>query len=318
MANSSNTPLTLPQGRTKIFPRTDVAVEVPRVLESAANSRGWTGGKQTAAVQQQRDAARSEQGIIDALANGRLPEELTLRILVGVVKIRCARVHLDSTQSLNMYLAALLGHSPAATRLREVGTRALLETADVQTSITFERSEPFVRIPKFVSTLPCNIWHLEIHCSVEIPVYRRTYPINLFRLTRGVGGLGAHFAHLHTLILVLDLTISEDYAEGVLDRQCFCGFSATTSFRSALIELLDAVRARGPGWSKTFTMNWHDPVGRRYAGPEIVLSVSSTPSDADASETLLRVASKATLLPDDKTRNAARRDLTQHLLPFSW
>ena len=296
MATSSNTPSTLPQGGTKVFPRTDVAVEAPRTLESAADSGAWDGWEQAVAAQQQRDAVRGAQGIVDALANGRLPEELTLRILVEVVKSRCARVDLDNTRSLDRYLAVLLGRSPSATRLRELGTRALLETADVRTSITFERSKPFVHVPGFISALPCSIWHLEIHCEVEIRAGRRTYPINLFRLTRGVGSLGAHFAHLRTLILVLDLNISEDYGERVLDRECFCGFSATTTFRSATIELLDAVRARSPGWSKTLTINWRDRAKRRYAGPEIILPASSTPSDAGASETLLRVASKATLV----------------------
>jgi hypothetical protein len=286
--------------KTKIFPRTDIAVKASRLVKQYDESENESESDEV--HEPPRTTVRQEEGILEQLSIGRLPEELVLQILTEVVQRRFPRIDLKSEQDFILYREVLLGQSTSASQLRRLNAQALLETAVVRTDIKFATSEPYVHIPAFVADLPHKIHHLEIGVKTEIRYNRITYPIELYRPTRSIGSLSGHFEDLRSLRLVLDLNINESYSEGVLDRPCYCGYSATTTFRNVIEKLFDAVRAHGPGQRKTLVMRFNEDHQRHYAGEETsVLAFES-------SEDLLRAASKAQLGKDPKMEQAQAFD----------
>ena len=249
-----------------------------------------------------------EQRIIDRLVSGILPNELVMRILAEVVHIRMPKLYISHEPILSAAIIALLGEYwrgqwPAAKSLHPLIRQALLENADILLDVSFARREqygtdPVARLPAFVPRLPHSIRHLQLYCKTDIPLNRLTYPIEIFKFTRGIGSLREHFANLHTLILVLNLHVYENFSEHVLDQGCFYGYSQTAPFSAVLVWLIEAVREDGPGRSKVVRIEYEDNMRCKYHGPETIIA----PSTGSAEE-VLREANKVIPERDPRAEN---------------
>ena len=237
-----------------------------------------------------------ERRVIARLLSGNLPMEIVMHILAQVVLIRTPKLHLWHEISFREATTALIGryHGAAAVHLYSLIEQALLENANIHLDVSFARrdkhgADVVAQLPPFMSRLPYRIRHLEFTVKVEIPLNRLNYPIDIFRVTRGIGSLREHFINLHSLTLVLNLSC-HGFNEDVLNQLCYNVYSRTTSFWAILVRLIEAVREQGPGRSKAVRIEYEDDMHRKYHGHETIIWPTTS-----SAEDVLRQAYQGTL-----------------------
>ena len=222
-----------------------------------------------------------ERRVIARLLSGTLPTEVIIHILTHVILIRTPKLDLWNKFSLRHAATALIDQywqshdAVAAVQLYHFIEQALLENADIHLDVSFARrdkhgADVIAQLPPFASKLPYGIRHLDLSVKAKIPLNRLTYPIDIFRFTRGIGSLREHFANLHTLTLVLNLGCF-DFNEDVLNQSCYDGYSQTATFWAILVRLIEAVREQGPGRSKTVRIEYEDNMQRKHHGHETII-----------------------------------------------
>lgn len=242
-----------------------------------------------------KDAYDRQERVLDVLAGEEaLPEELVLLILEHVA---CRRPVLEllTEHTLPAICDNLMGTSRSAMKLRPILEQILLERNRTRLSIPFTRQstsgggDPIAQVPTFVRHLPYPIRHLEMTCGVELPRNRMVYPITIFRLTRGAASLGAAFPGLEMFTLLLTFLIDDDtgnFVDLTLDTRCFCGYTATTSYRELVPKLLEALYADGPGRIKSVKLAFemmHFDV--RYEGQEVLIQPTTPATPLSSAST---------------------------------
>ena len=253
------------------------------------------------------DEQRKAQAVLNALAHDVLPDELLMTILAHVVIARLPETHLRDTPgrsgdgSLSIEAAFLLGASPAAATLVPKMKQAILETARVRLTIPFTRQptgEVVAQPPALLAHLPHPIRHLCLQINTEVRSERLSYPIQLLRPTRHFATLAPHFPNLDSFSILLACDVMPNSASDPaaqdsvdLDKQCLCGFTARSTYRKLLIDLVSSLRDNGPGKRKFVQVSfiYHGSV---RLGPEI----SVVPSDL----TSKRILEQATNVEDMK------------------
>ena len=240
------------------------------------------------------DEQRKAQAVLDALAHDVLPDELLMTILAHVVTARLPEVHLrdgpgrSGDGSLSIEAAFLLGASPAAATLVPKMKQAILEAARVRLTIPFTRQptgEVVAQPPALLTHLPHPIRHLRIRINTEVRSKRLSYPIQLLRPTRHLATLALHFPNLDSFSILLAFDVLPDYAfnpaaqeSAELDKQCLCGYTARSTYRKLIIDLVSSLRDNGPGKRKFVQVSFTH-YGSVKLGPEISVVPSSLTSE---------------------------------------
>lgn len=257
--------------------------EVLREVQRKDEEQETEDAEELAAERREQERQRKEQRVtqqtLQRLVDEILPEELVMLILEYVVDSKAPELDLKDSDTLRMTSQSLLGLSTPAQKLYPLAEQVLLERSRIQLDIPFARDagggEPIAQIPAFVLRLPHPIRHLRLPCQVEIRGNRLTYPITIFRLMRGAASLKHALPDLHTITILLNLDVEEAPAHRALDMPCFCGYTATTTYRELVLKMLTALYDSGPARKKILKMTAHENrCERMYEADEVILEPS--------------------------------------------
>lgn len=206
--------------------------------------------------------------IVEIMAN-KLPKELVLEILEYVAIQSQPRLHLQHKRSLSAAARSIIGDSPMVDQLQPIAEEAILNTSLIELKVTFQGDQKgkVAVLDPFVSTLPHPIRYLELPVHINISFDRQQYPAALYIASAGMKSLLSQMPRLHTIQLMLCISLSshprDRHRVGVttdfLNISCRKGFSGATTFKNAIIDLLDAARAAENGPDTSLELRYEHP-----------------------------------------------------------
>ncbi|EME78115.1 uncharacterized protein MYCFIDRAFT_216980 [Pseudocercospora fijiensis CIRAD86] len=182
----------------------------------------------------------------------RLPKELAIHVFEYVVLASQPHTAFHDEHTLATTARLVIGPSDAADSLVPLAEQALLEQSIFDIDVAFRRAEGqrMAVLPPDLSTRPHPLRKARVTLDLEIPIGRQKYPAILYIATACMPSLLAQLPalrHLHFFFRIELTRPPWDHQGSALDVACRKGFSGTSTFRKALEELLDAVKAVRPG-----------------------------------------------------------------------
>ncbi|KXS95573.1 hypothetical protein AC578_3260 [Pseudocercospora eumusae] len=182
----------------------------------------------------------------------KLPKELAIEVFEYVVLSTQAHTTFHSEQMLGTTALEVIGTSAAAEHLVPLAKQALLEQSIFGIDVNFRRAEGqrIAVLPPDLFRLPHPLRKARLTLDFEIPIGRQKYPAILYMATACMPSLLAQLPGLRDLHFLFRIELTRphwDHQGSALDVGCRKGFSGTSTFRKALEELLEAVKAVRPG-----------------------------------------------------------------------
>lgn len=200
--------------------------------------------------------------LLQHLVQGILPDELILEILATLVRAQLplyTNPHASITTAATLLLAPPL---PEVTSpLIPLMEQTILKTSTFTSMIRFQRDGPSttLKLPPTFRPKTHQIRHLQLKFTYALtasPMDRALYPSQLLQATRGMSALAQTFSRLESLHIVLDLetTFSGLDVVAVLGGEVRSGWLSSKSWREVVVDLIAAVKSRGPGRVKELTL----------------------------------------------------------------
>ena len=203
---------------------------------------------------------RKHRHVVETIAT-KLPKELALDIFEYLAAVSQPHLHLKHKRSLAGAARSMIGESPVLDQLQPLAEEAILNTSTISLNVAFrgdQRGKVAV-LDDFVANLRHPIRHFGLPVHIEIAFERQQYPAAFYGAAAGMSSLLSQLPRLQTLYLTLHIALSQHPRDphrvgattDFLNIQCRKGFSGTTTFKQAIIDLLDAARIgeRGPAVS---------------------------------------------------------------------
>ena len=200
------------------------------------------------------------EAVVDALANGRLPIELVLRVMEYVVKSKSATIDIRDLerQKLCEIRKSVLGISEASDSLDSIFEEAMVKTALVSLDLSVDPHT--ISLPLLLLPLSHPIQALEIACVAGISCRNHRYPSQLLRATFVMAEIAGLVPRLASL--TLRLTLNDECRHGHFQSTswsgivCRSGFTEYKSLRQVIEDLINALRVHLPRSSKTLVAAW--------------------------------------------------------------
>ncbi|KAF2170503.1 hypothetical protein M409DRAFT_19323 [Zasmidium cellare ATCC 36951] len=189
--------------------------------------------------------------VVEAIAT-KLPKELVLEIFEYLAADTQPHLHLQHKRSLAGAARSMIGESSVLTQLQPLAEEAILNASTISVNVAFQGDQrgKVAVLDEFVSTLRHPIRHFELPVHIEIAFERQQYPAAFYGAAAGMGSLLSQLPRLQTLYLTLRIALSQHPRDphrvgattDFLNIRCRKGFSGTTTFKQAIVDLLDAAR----------------------------------------------------------------------------
>ena len=195
------------------------------------------------------------QGVLDALANGRLPAELVLRVMEYVVKSKNPVICILGLRELLQIRKLVLGSSKASDKLESLFEEATLKTALVSMDFNVHLDMP--PLESILLPLSHPIHALEMSCTALVSCIGQPYPSGLLHATKGIAAIAYAAPRLGSLSLRLTLrdwcTHRHLHSTDWSGIACRTGFIKYLSLRRILEDLVKTLRLYLPQAVKTLT-----------------------------------------------------------------